>query len=199
MTLDLTGLPPTLAEIDTFLLDNRADAYQRLVDRLLASPHFGERMALEWLDVARFADTHGYHVDSQRDMWRWRDWVIQSFNRNMPFDQFATEQLAGDLLPDATKETEIATGFNRNHGINFEGGAFAEEFRVEYVVDRVHTTATVFMGLTVKCARCHDHKFDPISQREYYQLFAMFNSIGEQGIDGAAGNAKPMLQFPSPE
>ncbi|MDG2208093.1 MAG: PSD1 and planctomycete cytochrome C domain-containing protein [Pirellulales bacterium] len=199
VTLDLTGLPPTLEEIDAFLADRSEDAYEKVVERLLASPHYGERMAIDWLDAARFADTHGYHVDSQRDMWRWRDWVIESFNNNMPFDQFTIEQLAGDLLPEPTSSNRIASGFNRNHGINFEGGAFAEEFRVEYVVDRVHTTATVFMGLTMKCARCHDHKFDPISQRDYYRFFAFFNSVPERGIDGAIGNAVPVIRFPSEE
>jgi hypothetical protein len=197
LTLDLTGLPPTLEEIDAFLGDTNPDAYEKLVKRLLASPHYGERMSLEWLDAARFADTHGYHVDSQREMWRWRDWVINAFNRNMPFDRFTVEQLAGDLLPEPTESSRIASGFNRNHGINFEGGAFAEEFRVEYVVDRVHTTATVFMGLTMKCARCHDHKFDPISQRDYYRFFAFFNSVPERGIDGHKGNAVPLMRFPS--
>jgi len=197
LTLDLTGLPPTLEEIDAFLGDTNPDAYEKLVERLLASPHYGERMSLEWLDAARFADTHGYHVDSQREMWRWRDWVINAFNSNMPFDRFTVEQLAGDLLPEPTESTRIASGFNRNHGINFEGGAFAEEFRVEYVVDRVHTTATVFMGLTMKCARCHDHKFDPISQRDYYRFFALFNSVPERGIDGHKGNAVPLMRFPS--
>jgi hypothetical protein len=197
LTLDLTGLPPTLEEIDAFLGDTNPDAYEKLVERLLASPHYGERMSLEWLDAARFADTHGYHVDSQREMWRWRDWVINAFNRNMPFDRFTVEQLAGDLLPEPTESSQIASGFNRNHGINFEGGAFAEEFRVEYVVDRVHTTATVFMGLTMKCARCHDHKFDPISQRDYYRFFAFFNSVPERGIDGHKGNAVPLMRFPS--
>ena len=199
LTLDLNGLPPTPEEVDAFLYDNREDAYERLVDRLLATPHYGEQMALAWLDASRYADTHGYHVDSHRDMWMWRDWVIEAFNGNMPFDQFATEQLAGDMLPEPTISQQIATGFNRNHGINFEGGAFAEEFRVEYVVDRVHTTSTVFMGLTMKCARCHDHKFDPISQRDYYKFFALFNSVPENGIDGAFGNAKPMVEFPSDE
>ncbi len=199
VTFDLTGLPPAVAEIDEFVADRRPLAYERLVDRLLNSPSYGERMALEWLDAARYADTHGYHVDSSREMWLWRDWVIKAFNNNMPFDQFATEQLAGDLLPDATMQQRIATGFNRNHGINFEGGAFAEEYRVEYVVDRVHTTSTVFLGLTMKCARCHDHKFDPISQEEYYQFFALFNSVPEKGIDGAAGNAAPVVELASDE
>ncbi|MEC8337210.1 MAG: PSD1 and planctomycete cytochrome C domain-containing protein [Planctomycetota bacterium] len=199
VTLDLTGLPPTLAEIDAFIADASEDAYEKVVERLLASPHYGERMAVDWLDAARFADTHGYHVDSQREMWRWRDWVIDAFNRNMPFDQFTVEQLAGDLLPEPTESSRIASGFNRNHGINFEGGAFAEEFRVEYVVDRVHTTATIFMGLTLKCARCHDHKFDPLSQKDYYRFFAFFNSVPERGIDGAIGNAVPLMRFPSGE
>ena len=197
LSFDLTGLPPTLEQIDAFLADTNPDAYERLVDRLLASPHYGERMALDWLDAARFADTHGYHVDSQREMWRWRDWVIDAFNNNMPFDRFTVEQLAGDLLPESTESNRIASGFNRNHGINFEGGAFPEEFRVEYVADRVHTTATVFMGLTMTCARCHDHKFDPISRREYYRFFALFNSVPENGIDGWNGNAVPLLRFPS--
>jgi len=199
VTFDLTGLPPTIEELDAFLADKSAGAYEKVVDRLLASPAYAERMALEWLDVARYADTHGYHVDSIREMWHWRDWVINAFKKNMPFDQFTTEQLAGDLLPNPTQEQKIATGFNRNHGINFEGGAFPEEYRVEYVVDRVHTTATVFLGLTMKCARCHDHKFDPISQKEYYQFFAMFNTITDKGIDGALGNAEPMLSMPSDE
>jgi len=196
VTLDLTGLPPTIEELDAFLADESEDAYEKVVDRLLASPAHAERLALEWLDAARYADTHGYHVDSIREMWRWRDWVIQAFQRNMPFDQFTTEQLAGDLLADATQQQKIATGFNRNHGINFEGGAFAEEYRVEYVVDRVHTTATVFLGLTMKCARCHDHKFDPITQEDYYRFFALFNTITDRGIDGALGNAEPMVTLP---
>ena len=198
LSLDLTGLPPKLSEIEAFLEDKGPNAYETLVDRLLASPHYGERMAQDWLDASRFADTHGYHVDSSRDMWRWRDWVIDALNRNVPFDQFATEQLAGDLLPEPTESNLIASGFNRNHGINFEGGAIPEELRVEYVADRVHTTATVFLGLTMKCARCHDHKFDPISQREYYRFFALFNAVPENGIDGAHGNAAPMLEFPNP-
>ena len=197
VTLDLTGLPPTIQELDAFLADETYNAYEKVVDRLLGTPAHAERLALEWLDAARYADTHGYHVDSIREMWHWRDWVIQAFADNMPFDQFTTEQLAGDLLPNPTRAQKIATGFNRNHGINFEGGAFAEEYRVEYVVDRVHTTATVFLGLTMKCARCHDHKFDPISQKDYYQFFALFNTIGDKGIDGALGNATPMLSLPN--
>jgi hypothetical protein len=199
VTLDLTGLPPTLEEIEAFLNDERPDAYERLVDRLLASPRYGERMALDWLDAARYADTHGYHIDSQRDMWAWRDWVIQAFNDNMPFNQFTVWQLAGDLLPDATPEQRIASGFNRNHPVNFEGGAIPEEYHVEYVVDRATTTATVWLGLTIGCARCHDHKYDPITQKEFFEFFAFFNNVDEEGLDGYRGNAKPMLQLPSDE
>ncbi|QDT71499.1 Planctomycete cytochrome C [Lacipirellula limnantheis] len=197
VTLDLTGLPPTLDEIEAFLADERPDAYERVVDRLLASPRYGERMALDWLDAARYADTHGYHIDSQRDMWAWRDWVIKAFNENMPFDQFTVWQLAGDLLPEATTEHMIASGFNRNHPVNFEGGAIPEEYHVEYVVDRATTTATVWLGLTVGCARCHDHKYDPITQKEFFQFFAFFNNVDEEGLDGYRGNAKPMLELPS--
>jgi mono/diheme cytochrome c family protein len=153
LTFDLTGLPPTLAEIDAFLADKSADAYEKVVERLLASPHFGERMALDWLDAARYADTHGYHIDSGRDMTRWREWVIDAFNTNMPYDRFIVEQLAGDLLPGATVQQKIASGFNRNHMINFEGGAIPEEYLNAYIVDRVNTTSTVFLGLTVACAQ----------------------------------------------
>ena len=199
VTLDLTGLPPTPAEIDSFLADASADAYEKRVDQLLASPHYGERMAMQWLDLARYADTHGYHIDSLRDMWKWRDWVIDAFNRNMPFDQFTIEQLAGDLLPNATLEQRIATGFNRNHMINYEGGAIPEEYRNEYVIDRLETTSTVWMGLTLGCARCHDHKYDPIKQKEFYQFYAFFNSVAEKGLDGMRGNARPFLRLPSDE
>ncbi len=197
LSLDLTGLPPSPAEVRAFVSDERPDAYQRLVDRLLASPHFGERMAVSWLDFARYADTHGYHIDSHRDMWAWRDWVIQAFNENMSFDEFTIWQLAGDLLPDATTEQLIASGFNRNHGINFEGGAIPEEYLVEYVVDRVNTTGTVWLGMTLGCARCHDHKYDAISQKEYFEMFAFFNTIDEKGLDGERGNAEPKLQLPN--
>ncbi len=199
LTLDLTGLPPTLAEVDAFVGDASPDAYAKLVERLLASPRYGERMALEWLDAARFADTHGYHIDSGRDMTRWRDWVIQAFNRNLPFDQFTIEQIAGDLLPDASIEQKIASGFNRNHMINFEGGAIPEEYQTAYIVDRVNTTGTVWLGLTVGCAQCHDHKYDPISQKEYYQLYAFFNNVPENGLDGRVGNAVPVLKLPGPD
>jgi len=197
VTFDLTGLPPTLAEVDSFLADKSPDAYERRVDQLLNSPHYGERMAMQWLDLARYADTHGYHIDSHRDMWHWRDWVIQAFNRNLPFDQFTIEQLAGDLLPNATLDQKIASGFNRNHMINFEGGAIPEEYQVEYVVDRVETTANAWMATTLGCARCHSHKYDPITQQEFYQFFAFFNTVSEEGLDGKTGNAKPFLQLPS--
>ena len=196
---DLTGLPPTPAEIDAFLADRSPDAYEKRVDQLLASPHYGERMAMPWLDLARYADTHGYHIDPMRNMWPWRDWVIQAFNANMPYDQFTIEQLAGDLLPNATKEQKIASAFNRNHEINFEGGAIPEEYHVEYVVDRVSTTATTWMGLTMGCARCHDHKFDPIKQKDFYRFAAFFNTVPERGLDGYTGNAVPVLPLPSHE
>jgi len=199
VTYDLTGLPPTPDEIDAFLEDRAPDAYERRVDELLQTPHYGERMAMPWLDAARYADTHGYHIDSHRDMWPWRDWVIGAFNRNLPFDQFVIEQLAGDLLPGATLDQKIASGFNRNHMINFEGGAIAEEYQVEYVVDRVETTATAFMGLTMGCARCHSHKFDPISHKEFYAFYAFFNNVPEVGLDGRTGNAVPFLPVPSPD
>ncbi|MDQ6665444.1 MAG: DUF1549 domain-containing protein, partial [Acidobacteriota bacterium] len=177
VTFDLTGLPPTPAEVDAFLADKSPDAYEKRVDRLLASPRYGERMAMHWLDLARYADTHGYHIDSQRDMWHWRDWVIDAFNRNMPFNQFTVDQLAGDLLPNPTLQQRIATGFNRNHMINFEGGAIPEEYQTEYVVDRVEATSVVWMGTTMGCARCHDHKYDPIKQKDFYRFFAFFNTV----------------------
>jgi len=198
VTLDLTGLPPTPAEIDAFVNDASPDAYERVVDRLLKSPRYGERMALDWLDAARFADTHGYHIDAGRDMSPWRDWVIDAFNNNKPFDQFTVEQLAGDLLPNATLAQKIASGFNRNHMINFEGGAVPEEYHTAYIVDRVNTTATVWLGLSVACAQCHDHKYDPISQKDYYRLFAFFYNVPENGLDGSKGNAAPLLRMPTP-
>ncbi|HMC66707.1 MAG TPA: DUF1549 domain-containing protein, partial [Gemmataceae bacterium] len=199
VTLDLTGLPPTPTEVDAFLADQRPDAYERLVDRLLESPRFGERLALDWLDAARFADTHGYHIDSGRDMTKWREWVINAFNKNMPFDRFTIEQIAGDLLPDATLDHKIASGFNRNHMINFEGGAIPEEYQTAYIVDRINTTATVWLGLTLGCCQCHDHKYDPFTQKEFYQLYAFFNNVPEKGIDGQKGNATPVLKLPTPE
>jgi hypothetical protein len=196
LTFDLTGLPPRPAEIDAFVADKSKDAYEKQVDRLLASPHYGERMAMPWLDLARYADTHGFHIDSHRDMWPWRDWVIRAFNANMPFDRFTVEQLAGDLLPNATVEQRVASGFNRNHMINYEGGAIPEEYLTEYVADRVETTSTVWLAMTMGCARCHDHKYDPIPQRDFYRMFAFFNSVEEKGLDGRDGNAEPFLTLP---
>jgi mono/diheme cytochrome c family protein len=197
VTLDLTGLPPTPSEVDAFLADAAPGAYERVVDRLLRSPRYGERMAARWLDAARYADTNGYQTDGVRYMWRWRDWVIEAFNRNMPFDRFTIEQIAGDLLPDATLDERIATGFNRNHRGNAEGGIIPEEYAVEYVVDRVDTTATVWLGLTLACARCHDHKFDPFTQREFYQVFAFFNNVPEKGRAIKVGNSPPMIKAPT--
>jgi hypothetical protein len=197
VTLDLTGLPPTPAEVEAFLADESPDAYERIVDRLLASPRFGERMARPWLDAARYADTNGYQTDGERFMWRWRDWVINAFNCNLPYDQFTIEQLAGDMLPHATLDQRVATGFNRNHRGNGEGGIIPEEYAVEYVVDRVETTATVWLGLTVGCARCHDHKFDPITQKEFYQLFAYFNHVPEKGKAIKYGNSPPLIKAPT--
>ena len=199
VSLDLHGLPPTPAEVDAFVQDKRQDAYERLVDRLLASPRYGEMMAMSWLDGARFADSHGYQADAQRHMWRWRDWVIDAFNTNMPFDQFTVEQLAGDLLPNATLDQKIATGFNRNHRINTEGGIIPEEWRIENVMDRVETTGQVWLGLTLGCARCHDHKYDPITQKEFYQFFSFFNTIDEVMRGGSdANNKEPIVKAPTP-
>jgi hypothetical protein len=197
---DLTGLPPTPAELDAFLTDvaKRGEAaYAAAADRLLASPHYGERQAIEWLDAARYADTHGFNNDSARVMWRWRDWVIEAFNANLPYDRFITEQLAGDLLPKPTLEQRIATGFGRNHVINSEGGIIGEEYRVEYVADRVRTMSTAWLGLTMECAKCHDHKFDPVTQRDYFQLYAFFNNVPEHGEDGRVANAVPMIPAPT--
>jgi hypothetical protein len=199
LSLDLTGLPPTPKEIDDFLNDKSPNAYEKVVDRLLASPRYGERMAFRWLDAARYADTNGYQLDGERQMWRWRDWVIEAFNRNMPFDQFTIEQLAGDLLPDPTLNQQIATAFNRNHRGNSEDGLVPEEYAVEYVVDRVDTTSTVFQGLTMGCARCHNHKYDPVTQKEYYQLYAYFNSIPEDGRFSNYGNSPPWITAPTRE
>jgi hypothetical protein len=199
VTFDLTGLPPTIEEIDGFLADDSPDAYERVVDRLLASPAYGERMAAEWLDVARYADSHGYQDDGMRKMWPWRDWVIDAFNRNMSFDQFITWQLAGDLLPQATQEQLLATGFNRNHMQSQEGGIVLEEYRVEYVADRVNTLGAAFLGVTLECARCHDHKYDPILQKEYYQLFSFFNTVNESGQAPYSGVASPILTLKDEE
>lgn len=194
VALDVTGLPPTRAELQEFLADDSDKAYARMVDRYLASSAFGEHMTKHWLDLARYADTSGYQYDREREMWVWRDWVIHAYNSNMPFDQFTIEQLAGDLLPNASPHQILATGFNRNHPITIEGGVIDEEYRTEYVLDRLTTTSTVWMGLTVGCARCHDHKFDPISQKEFYELSAYFNQVAERGLNGF----EPMQQIASP-
>jgi len=199
LALDLTGLPPTPADVDVFVNDTAPDAYERHVDRLLADAHFGERMAIEWLDAARYADSHGFQADSSRQNWPWRDWVIRAFNAGMPFDEFTVKQLAGDLLPDAGRDDLVATGFNRNHRINGEGGSIAAEWLVETIVDRVESTGQTWLGLTVGCCRCHDHKYDPISQREFYSLYAFFNSIDETGMlreNRGGGNSLPVLRLP---
>ncbi len=181
VAFDLTGLPPTIEEIDRFVNDKSPGAYEEMVDRYLQSTAYGEQMARHWLDLARYADTNGYQYDTERTQWVWRDWVIAAYNRNLPFDQFTIEQLAGDLLPKGTAQQRLATGFNRNHGITIEGGVIDEEYRVEYVMDRLVTVGSVWMGLTVGCARCHEHKYDPISQKEFYGLFAFFNQVPERG------------------
>ena len=204
VSLDLIGLPPTPREIAEFLADTRPGAYERLVNRLLDSPHFGERWGRHWLDIARYADSNGYSSDGNRPMWKYRDWVISALNRDMPFDRFVTEQLAGDLLPNPTRDQLVATGFHRNTMINEEGGIDFEQYRVEAVVDRVSTTGEAFLGLTVGCARCHDHKFDPISQKDFYQLYAFFNSIDELGGEVSVEQKNqrkldPMLEFGEPE
>jgi mono/diheme cytochrome c family protein len=202
VSFDLTGLPPTISAIDSFLQDNSADSYEKMVDRYLQSPRYGERMAAYWLDVARFADSHGYLDDKHRDASPWRDWVIQAYNKNLPFDQFITWQLAGDLLPNATREQILATGFNRNQKQNSEAGILPEEFRVEYNVDRTNTVGTALMGLTVSCAKCHDHKYDPISHADYFSLYAFFNNTFELGSAnyGADYNIVPgpTLLLPTP-
>ncbi len=199
-SFDLTGLPPTVAEIDTFLADQSPGAYERLLDGLLARSTYGERMASDWLDVARYSDTYGYQVDRDRFVWPWRDWVIAAFNDNLPYDQFVTQQLAGDLLPHATTDQILATTFNRLHSQKVEGGSVAEEFRIEYVADRVQTVATSMMGLTLECCRCHDHKYDPLSQREYYELSAFFDNIDEAGLYSFFTKSipTPTLRLPTP-
>ena len=204
LSLDITGFPPTPEETAAFVEDARSDAYEQLVERLLASPHYGERWGRHWLDAARYADSDGYNIDGPRSIWMYRDWVIHALNRDMPFDQFTIEQIAGDMLPNATRDQIVATGFHRNTLLNLEGGIDFEQYRVEAVVDRLSTTGAVFLGLTVGCARCHDHKFDPITQREFYRLFSFFNNIDE--LSGAykseAGRRRayePILEFASPE
>src|SRR5207244_3224136 len=192
VSLDLTGLLPAPGELDEFLSDYASAkpqaAYEKLVDRLLASPHYGERQARHWLDLARYADSNGYTIDGKRSIWPWRDWLINAFNKDMPFNQFTIEQLAGDMLPKATKDQQVATGFHRNTSFNEEGGTNPEQFRVDRTVDRTNTTGTVWLGLTVGCCQCHNHKFDSLSQKEYFQLYAFFNSMEE-----------PKLPMPTPE
>ncbi len=197
VTLDLTGLPPTIKEVDEFLKDSSAMAYERVVDRLLNSQRYGEHMGRHWLDAARFADTHGLHLDNERSIWPYRDWVIDAFNRNLPFDQFTIEQLAGDLLPNPTLAQRVATGFNRCNVTTSEGGSINEEYFVRYAVDRVETTSTVWLGLTSGCAACHDHKYDPLTQKEFYQLFSYFFSLTEKAMDGNALLPPPAVQVPT--
>jgi hypothetical protein len=193
VTFDLTGLPPTTEEVDAFLADDSPDAYERLVDRLQQSPHYGEHQARFWLDAARYGDTHGLHLDNYREMWPYRDWVVNAFNANLPYDRFVIEQLAGDLLPDATQDQLIATGFNRCHVTTNEGGSIVEEVRVRNVVDRVVTTGTVFMGMTFDCTRCHDHKYDPFTMNDFYSLFAFFNSMDGSPMDGNRKDPAPVI------
>lgn len=199
VTLDLTGLPPTPAEVDAFLANHEPGAYERVVDRLLNSPRYGEQMARYWLDVARYGDTHGLHLDNERSIWPYRDWVVGALNSNLPFDQFTIWQLAGDLLPNPTRDQQVASGFNRCNVSTSEGGAIDEEFQVRYAVDRVETTSAAWMGLTMGCAVCHDHKLDPITQKEFYQFFSIFNNITEKAMDGNALLPPPTLQLPTPE
>ena len=199
ITLDLTGLPPTPTEMDDFLEDKSPDAYEKAIDRLMATPQYGERLGVEWLDVARYADSHGYQDDGMRTTWPWRDWVIQAFNENKRYDQFLLEQLAGDLLPNPTRDQLLATCFNRNHPQSQEGGVVEEEYRVEYVADRTNTFGKALMGITMECARCHDHKYDPFSQKEYYALSAFFNNNNDWGIVPYNGEATPTVLLPTPE
>jgi hypothetical protein len=200
ISLDITGLPPSIEMMDKFLSDTSSGAYEKTIDDLLKTPAYGEKMAVHWMDLARYADSHGYQDDNYRTQWPWRDWVIHAFNENMPYDKFVTWQLAGDLFPNPTKEQLLATGFNRNHKITEEGGAIDEEYRVEYVTDRTNTFGRAFIGVTLECAHCHDHKYDPFSQREYYQMFAFFNNVQERGLEATVGGPetyakKPLMQI----
>ncbi|NBV53490.1 MAG: DUF1549 domain-containing protein, partial [Verrucomicrobia bacterium] len=206
--LDLTGLPPSDADLQAFLADSSSEAWSKALDRLLASPHYGENMAMQWLDFARYADSNGFQSDTQRTMWPYRDWVIKAFNDNKPFDAFTVEQLAGDLLPHANRDQIVATAFHRNHRLNGEGGRIVEEWFAENVIDRIETTGSTWMALTMNCCRCHDHKYDPITQKEFYQFFAYFNSNDESGVLGdfggagttrRGGNTPPLLQLPTEE
>jgi hypothetical protein len=200
LCFDLNGLPPDIALMDRFLADKRPDAYERMVDELMARPQYGEKMALHWLDIARYADSHGYQDDNYRTQWPWRDWVIHAYNENLSYKDFITWQLAGDLIPNHTKEQLLATGFNRNHKITEEGGVIDEEYRVNYVTDRTNTFGKALMGVTLECAHCHDHKYDPFSQKEYYQMFSFFNSVKEPGLQSTVGGPetyakRPMMQI----
>ena len=203
LSIDLTGLPPTPEEVDAFVADADPKAYEKLVDRLLASPHYGERMALPWLDAARYADSNGFQQDGDTWQWIWRDWLVKALNDDMPFDQFTIRLLAGDLLPDATTEDKIASGFNRNHLLNGEGGAIAEEQRFVNLFDRIDTTATTWLGLTMACAQCHDHKYDPITQKDYYSLLDAFNRVPESGTPQFFSSrirvAAPFVELPTEE
>jgi len=196
VSFDLTGLPPSLEMMDRFLADNSANAYEKMVDELMKSPAYGEKMALHWMDVARYADSHGYQDDNYRTQWPWRDWVIHAYNENLPYNKFITWQLAGDLIPNGTKEQLLATGFNRNHKITEEGGVIDEEYRVAYVTDRTNTFGKALLGVTMECAHCHDHKYDPFSQKEYYQLFSFFNSVKEPGIQSTVGGPETYAKRP---
>jgi hypothetical protein len=191
VSMDITGLPPSIALQNKFLQDQSANAYEKIVDELLKDKHYGEKMAISWMDVARYADSHGYQDDGYRTMWPWRDWVIHSFNQNYPFSTFLTWQLAGDLLPNPTKEQLLATGFNRNHKITQEGGVIDEEYRIEYVTDRTNTVGKAFMAITLECSKCHDHKYDPVSQKDYYSMFAFFDKVPEKGLVGDIQLASP--------
>ncbi len=199
VSFDVTGLPPTLGELDRFENEKSVAWYEAMVDHYLAKPAFGERMTLAWMDAARYGDTSVFHADGPRFMWPWRDWVIEAYNRNMPFDQFTVDQIAGDLIPDGDVKRKIASGFNRNNGTTDEGGAIAEEYRVEYVVDRVRTTANVWLGLSMECAQCHDHKYDPISQKEYFGFYAFFNQTTDPGMQTRNGNQAPVVNVPDPK
>jgi hypothetical protein len=199
LNFDITGLPPTPEEVKAFLDDKSERAYETLVDRLLASEAYAERMSLVWMDAARYGDTSVFHDDGPRTMWPWRDWVLRAYRDNMPFDQFTIEQLAGDLLPEASVDQKVASGFNRNHATTDEGGVIAEEYRVEYVVDRVKTTGNVWMGLTLECAQCHSHKYDPISQEEYYQFYAFYNNNADPGMQTRKGNQAPVVNVTNPD
>ncbi|HYH56848.1 MAG TPA: DUF1549 domain-containing protein, partial [Anseongella sp.] len=188
LSVDLTGLPPDLQMMDAFLTDESPQAYEKMVDQLLASPAYGEKMALHWLDVGRYADSYGYQDDDRRTQWPWRDWVIHAFNKNMPYDEFLLWQLAGDMLPGATKEQILATAFNRNHKYTEEGGVIEEEYRVTYNLDKTNTFSKGILGITMECAQCHDHKYDPFSQQNYYELYAFFNNTPEKGLEGLVGS-----------